>query len=274
MTGLLTVGRGAAIEPEVDLAGHWIDGDVIHVGPITVGARARVGARCTLNPGAVVGKDAEVAPGSSVEGEVPAGEFWAGSPAERRRAEARGPGQDAPTGRVASTERARLGLYGAMAAFIAGLPALAVLIGALVLLPIVRDADSPADAVRSALPWVPLAALVGYRRADRDDLGAGPGARRRHARRLPPRPVRHRRADLEHPARPRRGAHSALPALRQRVDAGLVADARRPRRPRRRGLHGAADPEVHHRRRARLPRPTTPSSAATSSAAAGSASTR
>lgn len=162
VTGLLTVGKGAAIEPEVDLAGHWIDGDVIHVGPISVGARARVGARCTLSPGASVGKDAEVAPGSLVEGDVPAGEFWAGSPAERRRVEARGPWQDPPTGRVASTEKAWLGLYGAMAAFIAALPALAVLIGSLVLLPVVRDADGLADAVGSALPWLALAALVGY----------------------------------------------------------------------------------------------------------------
>ena len=162
VTGLLTLGEGAAIEPEVDLAGHWIDGDVIHVGPISVGARARVGARCTLSPGASVGEDAEVAPGSLVEGEIPAGEFWAGSPAEIRRVEARGPWQQAPTGRVVRTENAWLGLYGVMAALIAALPAVAVLAGSLVLLPVVRDADGLADAVGVALPWLPLAALVGY----------------------------------------------------------------------------------------------------------------
>ncbi|HXH77515.1 Pls/PosA family non-ribosomal peptide synthetase [Nocardioides sp.] len=162
VTGLLTLGEGAAIEPEVDLAGHWIDGDVIHVGPISVGARARIGARCTLSPGASVGEDAEIAPGSLVEGDVPAGEFWAGSPAELRRVEARGPWQGAPTDSVASTGRVWLGLYGAMAAVIAALPAVAVLLGALVLLPVVRDAESLGDAARSALPWVPLAAFVGY----------------------------------------------------------------------------------------------------------------
>ncbi len=32
VTGFLTVGKDAAIEPEVDLAGYWIDGDVVRVG--------------------------------------------------------------------------------------------------------------------------------------------------------------------------------------------------------------------------------------------------
>ncbi|MCY7401986.1 MAG: amino acid adenylation domain-containing protein [Nocardioides sp.] len=162
VTGLLTLGKGAAIEPEVDLAGHWIDGDVIHVGPVSVGARARVGARCTLNPGASVGNDAEVAPGSLVDGEVPAGEFWAGSPAELRRVEARGPWRQVPNARTASAENVWLGLYGVMAAVIAALPAAAVLVGAGVLLPTARGADGLADALRSAAPWLPLAALLGY----------------------------------------------------------------------------------------------------------------
>uniref|UniRef100_UPI000AF70436 non-ribosomal peptide synthetase n=1 Tax=Nocardioides jensenii TaxID=1843 RepID=UPI000AF70436 len=71
VTGLLEVGNDAAIEPEVDLAGHWIDGDVLHVGAIGIGARARIGARSTLAPGARVGEDAEVAPGSHIIGAVP-----------------------------------------------------------------------------------------------------------------------------------------------------------------------------------------------------------
>ncbi len=63
VTGHLTVGKGASIEPEVDLTGYWIDGDTLHVGGIRVGRRARVGTRSMLCPGAVVGDDAEVAPG-------------------------------------------------------------------------------------------------------------------------------------------------------------------------------------------------------------------
>ena len=158
VTGMLTVGKGAAIEPEVDLAGHWIDGDVIHVGEIQVGARARIGARCTLNPGAVVGKDAEVAPGSLVVGEVPAAEFWAGAPAERRSRRARGPWAD----EVAKRDSAWLGAYGVMAWLIAALPGLAAAVGSVVIWPHVVAAQSLGQAWRAAWPWLPLAGFVGY----------------------------------------------------------------------------------------------------------------
>ena len=39
VTGFLTVGSRAAIESEVDLTGHWVDGDVLHVGADHIGAR-------------------------------------------------------------------------------------------------------------------------------------------------------------------------------------------------------------------------------------------
>ena len=81
VTGLLKLGRGAAIEPEVDLSGHWVDGDVVHIGKVRVGAGARVGSRSTLMPGARIGKGARIAAGSTVAGGVPANERWAGSPA-------------------------------------------------------------------------------------------------------------------------------------------------------------------------------------------------
>jgi non-ribosomal peptide synthetase-like protein len=83
VTGLLKLGRGAAIEPETDLSGHWVDGDLVHIGKIRIGAGARVGARSTLFPGARIGKGAEIAAGSTVRGAVPAGQRWAGSPAGR-----------------------------------------------------------------------------------------------------------------------------------------------------------------------------------------------
>ncbi|MFW0793668.1 Pls/PosA family non-ribosomal peptide synthetase [Gordonia sp. CPCC 205515] len=81
VTGLLTVGEGASIEPEVDLAGWWIDGDIVHIGEIVIKRGATIGARSTLFPGAVVGRDAEVAPGSAVIGRVKSRQHWAGSPA-------------------------------------------------------------------------------------------------------------------------------------------------------------------------------------------------
>lgn len=81
VTGLLTVGEGASVEPEVDLAGWWIDGDVVHIGEIVIKRGASIGARSTVMPGAVVGRDAEVAAGSAVFGRVKADQHWAGSPA-------------------------------------------------------------------------------------------------------------------------------------------------------------------------------------------------
>jgi len=81
VTGMLELGDGCSIEPEVDLAGHWIDGDLVHIGAIRIGAGAVIGSRSTLLPGAVVGKNAVVAPGSAVYGKVKAGQEWAGSPA-------------------------------------------------------------------------------------------------------------------------------------------------------------------------------------------------
>ncbi|BCY10814.1 Pls/PosA family non-ribosomal peptide synthetase [Actinoplanes sp. L3-i22] len=81
VTGLLKLGRGAAIEPEADLSGYWIDGDIVRIGMVRVGAGARVGSRSTLMPGARVGKGAKIAAGSTVSGAVPAGQRWGGSPA-------------------------------------------------------------------------------------------------------------------------------------------------------------------------------------------------
>ncbi|MFH8466782.1 Pls/PosA family non-ribosomal peptide synthetase [Streptomyces sp. NPDC017991] len=83
VTGLLKLGRGAAVESEVDLSGHWLDGDRLEIGTVKVGAHAVVGTRSILFPGARVGKRAEVAPGSAVVGHVPTGQRWAGAPAAK-----------------------------------------------------------------------------------------------------------------------------------------------------------------------------------------------
>ncbi|GAA4265636.1 Pls/PosA family non-ribosomal peptide synthetase [Frondihabitans peucedani] len=83
VTGMLRIGRGASIEPEVDLSGYWIDGDVVRIGAIRIGAGSTVGMRSTLLPGTRIGKNASVAPGSAVFGRVRSGQEWAGSPAAR-----------------------------------------------------------------------------------------------------------------------------------------------------------------------------------------------
>lgn len=80
ITGLLTIGHGVSVEVESDLSGYWIDGDVVHVGRVTLGDNVRVGARSIASPGAVVENNAEVESGSHLHGTVPAGEIWGGSP--------------------------------------------------------------------------------------------------------------------------------------------------------------------------------------------------
>jgi non-ribosomal peptide synthetase-like protein len=92
ITGLLRMGEGASVEPEVDLTGYWIDGGRVRIGELRIGAGASVGARSALLPGAKIGERARIAPGSSVGGVVPAGQEWAGSPAVRLRKAERAPG--------------------------------------------------------------------------------------------------------------------------------------------------------------------------------------
>ncbi len=82
-TALVRVGDGATIEADVDLHGWWVEDRELIVGEIVIGAHARVGTRCLLMPGSEVGAGAEIEPGSVVNGSVPAGERWSGSPARR-----------------------------------------------------------------------------------------------------------------------------------------------------------------------------------------------
>jgi non-ribosomal peptide synthetase-like protein len=128
MTGLLRLGDGAAVEPEVDLAGYWLDGDVLKIGDIRIGAGARVGVRSTLLPGAHIGDYAQISPGSAVAGDVPAGQQWAGVPAEAKTANRRrqAPGSPPRTRRWAA-------VYGATAIGLSLLPIAAITAGIAVL---------------------------------------------------------------------------------------------------------------------------------------------
>ncbi|MFG1654383.1 Pls/PosA family non-ribosomal peptide synthetase [Micromonospora sp. NPDC049275] len=161
VTGLLKLGRGAAIEPEVDLSGHWVDGDVVRIGRVRVGADARVGSRSTLMPGARIGKGARVAAGSTVAGAVPANQYWAGSPAAAAVAKDSDgwPGQRPPRSRTGARlwplayalTSQLLGLVPVVAA----LPALALLGWTLAIRPMV-------GAVLAAVAVATVAYVVGY----------------------------------------------------------------------------------------------------------------
>ena len=83
VTGFLTLGEGAAVEPEVDLKGWWVDGDLLRIGRIDISRNATIGARSTLMPGAEVGIGALVEAGSAVTGRVRKNQIYSGSPAVR-----------------------------------------------------------------------------------------------------------------------------------------------------------------------------------------------
>jgi non-ribosomal peptide synthetase-like protein len=155
VTGMLSIGARAAIEPEVDLAGYWLDGDLLRLGRVKIGADAVIGSRSTLLGGARIGDGSEIEAGSAVSGRVPAGERWAGSPAARvgsaRRAW--------PAERPANARRWLLG-YGAGSLALTAIPAAAVLAGLILLGWVVGDAATLAGALGRAAAAIPLAVLT------------------------------------------------------------------------------------------------------------------
>ncbi|MBT2530542.1 amino acid adenylation domain-containing protein [Arthrobacter sp. ISL-48] len=160
VTGMLSLGSGANIEPEVDLSGWWIDGDNVRIGAIHVGAGATVGARSTLMPGASIGAGGQVEPGSAVLGKVKAGQVVAGSPAQRRGKAKRG-WPDAP---VSSTLAGRLwfATFAAASAVLAMIPYLSAAAGCLVVFLFIRGSSSLSEAWPQVLVSIPLSALAWF----------------------------------------------------------------------------------------------------------------
>ena len=155
ITGMLEIGDGAAIEPEVDLSGYWIDGDVVRIGGIRIGAEATVGSRSTLAPGTRIGRRAAIAPGSAVFGRVRADQTWAGSPAERIGGRSgRWPAERAP----APTRW--VWAYAASGLGLALLPLLAFAVGGLVVARGVAGTDALPAAFGGALLWLVPGVLV------------------------------------------------------------------------------------------------------------------
>ena len=157
VTGLLTLGKHAAIEPEVDLSGYWLDGDILHVGAIDVKEGARVGARSTLLPGTVVGKYAHVEAGSTVTGrkKIKDGQRWSGSPAQKvGRSKHRFPSH---------TPKRRpwwVAIYDATSVLLAIQPVVALAVGAAVVLALVHSTGG--DSFVGAIFFAPVGALAAF----------------------------------------------------------------------------------------------------------------
>ncbi|HEX9834731.1 MAG TPA: amino acid adenylation domain-containing protein, partial [Mycobacterium sp.] len=155
VTGMLKLGHRSSVEPEVDLTGHWIDGDHFHLGRISVGNDATIGARTTLLPGAVVGKNADVAPGSGVVGKVRNGQYWKGSPAVKS-GKARHPWPDHRPRRAPLW----VAVYGATSVLLGAVPLLALGVGLAVIGWGIRDAGTVSAAIAPATLWTPVATVA------------------------------------------------------------------------------------------------------------------
>ncbi|HHU38543.1 MAG TPA: AMP-binding protein [Propionibacterium sp.] len=157
VTGHLSVGDGASVEIEADLAGYWLDGDTLVVGRVEIGPDARIGMRSTLGPDSLVGAGAEIGPGSAVVGEVPAGEYWTGSPAQPTKRQARGPWEAPPPRRPVWWFG-----YLAVSLAIAAIPVLGLAIGTAVVLTGAPVGAGLGALLGRALVWLPLAVLAGF----------------------------------------------------------------------------------------------------------------
>jgi non-ribosomal peptide synthetase-like protein len=156
VTGLASFGDGAAVEPEADLSGWWLDGDELHVGFLRIGAGAQIGTRTTLMPGADIGSGAQVLAGSCVAGTVPAGQCWGGSPAVRQESSApRWPVEAAPRSRAWQVVYSLTGPMRGLVLLAGAIPVVALA------MMVVPGNDSLAAAARALLVWMPAMTALG-----------------------------------------------------------------------------------------------------------------
>ncbi|HIW91271.1 MAG TPA: AMP-binding protein, partial [Candidatus Corynebacterium avicola] len=155
VTGMAVIGDDVSVEPEVDLCGHWIDGDTLHVGTMHVGFGARLGLRTFVSPGAVIAPMSEILPGSKVTADSyewdTSGMSW---PTET-------PDEAVASGAVTRVAGLPLRLaYSAGLAWISLLPALAVIPGALLVLPWVVEEGRYEDVFPVLAMWTPVFTLL------------------------------------------------------------------------------------------------------------------
>ncbi|MFA6328878.1 MAG: acyltransferase [Candidatus Micrarchaeia archaeon] len=81
----IEIGKDAIIGYNAVLLGHEFLQGEYRTGKVEIGARAMVGANCTVLPGVRVGEGASVSAMSLVNCDIPDGEAWGGVPAKKLR---------------------------------------------------------------------------------------------------------------------------------------------------------------------------------------------
>lgn len=79
----ISVGKDAIIGYNTVLLGHEFLQGEYRTGRVEIGARAMIGANCTVLPGVRIGEGASVSAMSLVNCDIPAGQKWGGVPAKR-----------------------------------------------------------------------------------------------------------------------------------------------------------------------------------------------
>ena len=143
ITGMLTLGRDCSVEPEVDLSGYWLDGDVLRLGadhgsvPGPPSGRAARSARVPRSVGAPRSPPVPGCPARFRDGER-----WAGAPAVRV-------GRAGTTGPPPAAAQAGVGGgYGLTSLVLSLLPVVAALPGLLLAGRRCARRARPADASR------------------------------------------------------------------------------------------------------------------------------
>jgi len=166
VTGLATIGDRVSLEQEVDILGHWIEGDTFILGSIDIEDGVRVGLRTFVTPNSRIGANAEILSGSCVSGEVAPGRLYGGSPlADRGEAGLTwpelSPEEAARRGSVTLVNRFERGIYfGAGMAWMTLLPVLASLPGILLIYPTVWSRDRYQDVFPILAAWTPVFILL------------------------------------------------------------------------------------------------------------------
>ena len=153
VTGLADIEDGAAVEYEVDLAGHWLDGHLLHIGHVRIGAHSRVGARSTVTGHGRIGRGSEIEPGTFVSGQVPPGEKWSGAPMEYIGSA--GEGWPEKHGPAKGRMRTNL-LYSAGLFWLTFMTLLAVIPGSMLVLLLLQDATDLGPALWELALWAPV----------------------------------------------------------------------------------------------------------------------
>jgi len=78
---LITIGEGSSINTDTRLFASKVECGMIHLAPVTIGNNCCVGSNSVIMPGACMEDGAELGDQSLLNGSIPAGESWNGSPA-------------------------------------------------------------------------------------------------------------------------------------------------------------------------------------------------